>query len=260
MLYGAGALFVQSQELDANTLRGENLIHPLSIASFSLAFETNNIEAKALIDGKRQIVAAAISEDIATLTLTFEYADWNTLSLAYDELSGTSTSITMPQLRSKTAVDDGVDSADVTDADIVGTEVVGEDILVYVASKGAWGGRKYLTAAEVNVAAGKLELAQTYDGAIIQYSLPITYSSIETIGVESTYDKFGKLRFQGVVAGTEFGNKGMGIIVPELYLISTPELTINGDLSTLELSYRAAVPPGKRRAFELYRLDGATEA
>lgn len=257
MLYGAGSLFVQSKELNIDSLRGENLIHPLSIASFSLAFEDNNIEAKALIDGKRQIVAAAISESIATLTLTFEFMDWNSLGFVFDEVAGVSNGVTLPQLKSKIATL-GTGVAEVTDAEIQAGHVVGEDILVYVASRGSWGERKYLKAAEVTVSAGKIAIDDIYAGAVIQYSVPKTYATIETIGVESEYDQYGKLVFQGTVAGTEFGKAGMGIIVPELSRISTPELTINSDLAELTVEFRASVPVGKRRPFELYRFDTAT--
>ena len=261
MLYGAGSLFIQSKELDVDSLRGENLIHPLSIASFSLAFEDNNIEAKALIDGKRQIVAAAISESTATLTLTFEYMDWQTLQLAFDEIAKESTGVKLPQLKSKTA-SGGTSStgAQVSDADILSGHVVGEDILVYVASRGSWGDRKYLTDADVTVASGILTIGtdDTYNGAVIQYSVPKNYNSIETIGVESEYDQFGKLMFQGVVSGTEFGRAGMGILIPELSRISTPELTINGDLAEMTVEFRASVPAGQRRPYQLYKLDTAT--
>lgn len=261
MLYGAGQLMLLSKELNDTTIRGENLVHPLSIASFSLAFEDNNIEAKALIDGRRQIVGAAISESIATLTLTFEYADWNTLAMAYDEIGQASTAVKLPQLRAKTAVlATGGLTSEVLDADIAGTEEIGTDILAYVASRGTWGDRRYLTAAEVTVAAGKLELGSEFAGAVIQYSIEKEYSSIETIGLEADYDSFGKLYFTGVVAGTEFGRSGMGIVVPELNRISTPEITVNGDLSEMTVEFRASVPPGQRRAFQLYKLDGATAA
>lgn len=257
MLYGAGSLFVQSKELNVDSLRGENLIHSLAIASFSLAFEDNNIEAKALIDGRRQIVAAAISESIATLTLTFEYMDWQTLGLAFDEIAGVSTGVTLPQLKSKTAtLGSGV--AEVADAEILAGHVVGEDILVYVASRGSWGDRKYLTRADVTVSAGKIAIDDIYAGAVIQYSVPKTYDSIETIGVESEYDQFGKLVFQGVVSGTEFGRSGMGILIPELSRVSTPELTVNGDLAEMTVEFRASVPVGQRKPYQFYKLDTAT--
>lgn len=257
MLYGAGSLFIQSKELNVDSLRGENLIHPLAIASFALAFETNNIEAKALIDGKRQIVAAAISEDIATLTLTFEYSDWQTIGFAFDEIASVSTGVTLPQLKSKTATL-GTGVAEVADAEILAGHVVGEDILVYVASRGSWGDRKYLTAADVTVSAGKIAIDDIYAGAVIQYSVPKTYASVETIGVESEYDQFGKLLFQGVVSGTEFGRAGMGIIIPELSRISTPELSVTSDLVEMTVEFRASVPVGQRKPYQLYKLDTAT--
>lgn len=260
MLYGAGSLYVVSKDLGPSSLRGENILHPLSIASFELAFEDNNIEAKALIDGKRQVVASAIAESIATLTLTYEYMDWQTLGLAFaDELASTTTDLDWTSLRSVRAVADATPAtkAVVTDAAIAGTETVGDDILVYVSTQGTWGDRKYLEASEVTVAAGKLELNVKYVGAIIQYTIKETYSSIETIGLETNYDTIGTLAFQGTVAGTEF-DKGMGIIIPKLTRISTPSFTVNGDLAEMSVEYRAEVPTGKRRVYEFYNLSTAT--
>lgn len=262
MFYGAGSLYMVSKDLGADSLRGENILHPLSIASFELSFEDNNIEAKALIDGKRQVVASAISESIATLKLTYEYMDWQTLGIAFaDELASSSTNIVWNSLRSNNALLNGLgDAAEVADADIAGTEVIGEDILVYVASKGPWGDRKYLKAADVTAVAGKLELDPMYEGAIIQYSVSENYSAIETIGLEKNYDSIGALHFQGVVAGTEFGNKGMGIVIPKITRISTPAITVNGDMAELEVEYRAEVPVGKRRVYEFYNLSTGTVA
>lgn len=260
MLYGAGQLFLQSKDLDDTSLRGENLVHPLYISAFELTFEDNNIEAKALIDGKRQIKAAAINESIATLTLTFEYQDWNTLGMAFDELPQTSSNVNIPMIKSAIATSASPgDPADITDAEIVGTEVVGEDIFVYVASKGDWGDRKYLEAADVTVAAGQFSLPTAYDGAVIEYTLNKSFTSIDTIGIGANYDSYGKLVFNGVVSGTEFG-KGMGIIIPELNRISTPQLTVNGDLAEMTVEFRCGVPAGKRRPFELYNLDTGVEA
>lgn len=260
MLYGAGSLYVVSKDLGPTSLRGENILHPLSIASFELAFEDNNIEAKALIDNKRQVVASAIAESIATLTLTYEYMDWQTLGLAFaDELATESVDLDWTSLRSVRAVADvpaTPTKAVVADSAILGTEVVGTDIFVYISSQGSWGDRKYLEAADVTVAAGKLEIDKKYVGAVVQYTVKETYSSIETIGLETNYDTIGTLSFQGVVAGTEF-DKGMGIIIPKLTRISTPSLTVNGDLAEMSVEYRAEVPTGKRRPYEFYNLSTA---
>lgn len=258
MLYGAGSLYLVSKDLGADSLRGENILHPLSIASFELAFEDNNIEAKALIDGKRQIVASAIAESIATLTLTYEYMDWQTLGVAFaDELASSSTNVPWTSLRSKRAVLNGL-VAEITDTGITAGMTVGEDLLVYVGERGTWGDRKYLTSTEVTVTAGKFTIDDKYANAIIQYTINETYATIETIGLESNYDTVGTLAFQGVVAGTEFGKAGMGIIIPKLTRISTPSFTVNGDLAEMAVEYRAEVAPGKRRVYEFYNLSTAT--
>ena len=261
MFYGAGSLHVISKDLSANSLRGENILHPLSIASFELAFDDKNIEAKALIDGKRQVVASAISESSAKLTLVYEYSDWQTLGLALaDELPVASSNITWNSLKSKIAVKtNGTPSvAEVVDAGFTGLEVVGEDIYVYVASQGPWGDRKYLKASEVTVDEGKLILPAIFAGAIIQYTVQEVYSSIETLGLAPNYDNIGTLAFQGVIAGTETGKRGLGIIVPQITRVKTPNLKINGDLAEMTVEYRAEVPEGKRSAFELYNLSTGT--
>lgn len=258
MLYGAGSLYLISKDIDTNSLRGENLIHPLSVASFELTFDTQNTEAKALIAGKKQIVAAAITEDIGTLKLTFEYVDWQTVQLAYDELASTTTSLQFPKLKSAVVALDGAASS-ISDAAFTSTQVVGEDVFFYVASKGTWGDRRYLTEAEVTMASGKATLAadDEFVGAVVQYTIPKTYTNIETIGVASAADGYGKLAFSGVVSGTEFGQLGMGIVVHELYRISTPQFAITGDMAEMTIEFRTGVPAGKRKAFELYKLNAA---
>lgn len=273
MFYGAGSLYVCSKDLGSDTLRGENLLHPLSIASFELSFEDNNIEAKALIDGRRQVVASAITESIATLTLTYEYNDWQTLGLAFaDEVASVSTNIPWTSLRSKKAelgvkVTPGPEFGDpeveepkavIEDTGITGDEEKGEDVMVYISSQGTWGDRKYLKAEEFELVAGKIFLDPKYEGAIVQYTVPETYSTIETIGLESQYDQIGRLHFQGVIAGTEAGRGGVGIIIPQLTRISTPSITVNGDLSEMTVEYRAEVPDGKRVPYEFYNFNTAT--
>lgn len=253
MLYGAGSLFIQTGDLGPSSLRGENLIHPLCIAGFELTFNDSLAEAKCLVDGRKQISAAAITESIASMKLTFEFVDWTILQLAFDEIAQSTSSIVLPVLKTAT-----VSSAN----EIVDTALTSATG-VYVYKKTPQPGKYYKvittgtpTADQVKVdtTGTKLVFASSEAGAVVQYSVRKTYTTIESIGKESTYDKFGKLAFSGIISGTEFA-AGMQIVVPQLSRVSTPALTITGELAKLEIDFRASVAPGFRSVFQLYNLD-----
>lgn len=255
MLFGAGSLAVISKDLDPNSLRGQELVFPTCIASFELSVDTNLAEARCLIEGKRQITAARITEEVATLTLTFERAGWTELGFAYDELPQTSSGITLPQV--KTAIVDS--SNQIVDAEITVADDV--TVLAYEASPTA----RFLlrvdnpavpTAGEYRVDIGLLQLPVGSEGQVVSYVVNKTYTSIETIGEESTFDSFQRLIFTGLVYTTE-DSVPLQIVVPELSRVSTPSFSINGDLTELVIEFRASVPAGERRPFKLYRLQGA---
>lgn len=253
MLYGAGSLFVRTSDLSPTSLRGENLVHPLCIAGFELTFDDSLAEAKCLVDGRKQISAAAITETIASMKLTFEFVDWTILQLAFDELAQSTSTIVLPVLKTATVNS----SNEVVDTEL--TSATG----VYVYRKTPQPGKYYeiittgtptADQAKVDTAATKLVFASSEAGAVVQYTVNKTYTTIESIGKESTYDKFGKLSFSGIISGTEFST-GMQIVVPQLSRVSTPALTITGELARLEIDFRASVAPGFRSVFQLYNLD-----
>lgn len=252
MLYGAGQIFVRSLNLDATSLRGENLIAPLCIASFELTPDDTLAEAKCLIDGKKQIAAAAITETTYTLKLTFEYADWAVIQLAFDELAGSTASAVLPVLKTATV------NASNEIVDTALTSATG--VYVYRSSPKPAKYYEIITTGtptdaqvKVDTAATKLVFATGSAGATVQYVHNKTYTTIESIGVESTYDNFGTLSFSGVISGTEF-SAGMQLICPQIYRVSSPSLTINGDLATIDIDFRVAVAPGERSPFKLYEL------
>lgn len=255
MLYGAGQLMLLSLELTADTLVGGELVFPPLVSSFELSTDSNLAEAKALVGGKRQIVAAAITEETVTLNLSWEYADWHTLQMAFDELAQISGSVTLPQLYTGLVDSNG----DMALPAITGTETVGTDLFLYVASQGSWGDREFIIdGAGVTLTTGNINIGSAYAGAVLKVAYYQAFTNIETLGVEHTYSDFGRLVFSGRLAGTELLNEEIQIIVPQLSRVSTPSLSITGDVAEISVEFRANVPSGKRRAFELYKVPATT--
>ena len=237
-------LFFATTELDAGSVRGENLMFPGCIASFELSFEDNFIEAKCLVDGRREVVASQITESIATLALTFELQDWSTTQLIYDELAQ-DTTVDLPTLRVQTSDGGGV----ITDASILGTETVNENIYFYAADS-----EVFLLAADVVLGAGTATIA-AYPNEVIQYVIFVNYVGVESIGVVTPFDRFGRLLFSGIAYTTETNPNGATqILVNQMNRISSPSLTINGDLNEITIEYRPEVSSGKRSAVEWYNL------
>lgn len=256
-LTGAGSLYVATKDVDASTIRGENLILPGCFASFELSFDTNFVEAFCLIDGKRKVTATGITEENASLSIEIEFANWTTLQFAFDEIAQESSSVVLPTFKS--AVVDGSD--EVVDADI--TAGTASSVLVYRADPDP----EFLNVVgvaptadnevQVDGAGGKLVFNAGQAGATVQYIVNRTATTINSIGEESAADNFGKLIFSGIIFGTE-STQGYRIIIPEIQRTTTPSLSITGDIATLSLEFRCLVPAGQRSPFKLYELDSET--
>lgn len=254
MLAGSGAIFIRTQGMDSNTLRGQNLIFPACIAGFELTFDDQTAEAVCLLDGKRQITGSAITQSSATMNLTFEFVDFNTLGFAYDELPSNSTAVPLPVLKSATIPATGPYT--VSDADItVGTV---NSVLVYNATKKVYMKKVATTPAigEFSVAAGAITFNAGDSGNTVQYQVLKTYSSIETIGVENNADNFGVIEFLGQLYQSD--NERYLLHVGKLTRSGSPSISITGGLATLQISFKAAVPPGWKKSFRLYNLSKAT--
>lgn len=254
MLTGAGQLILTTTGLNnPESIRGENLLMPGCIASFSLTPEENNVDALCLEDNIVQVAASAITQRTWSMSLEFQYQDWATIQLAYDEIAQEIANVTLPSI--KTALID--ENGEVADPDINAANA--NDFLAYAsAPKPKF--LKVVTVAPANddevqydETANKLVFTASNVGRKVTYRVNKTYSNIEAIGVAQQYDKFGSLQFSGIIGGTSF-NRGMQIIVPQLNRISTPELTVNGDLVALTIEYRLATPFGERAPFRLYNL------
>lgn len=259
MLYGAGQLLLLSRDLDIDSLIGQNIVYPAAIASFELTFDDKLAEAKALIDGKRQIVAAAITEQTATLKLSFEYNDWQTLQFAYDELAQVTPTVNIPTLKSKRINTNNqfVFAETITASDYT----AGKNFHAYVAEPGKSPlgvnvDRGFLPVADYTITGTGVNLiADAYINRIVQVAYDKTYTDIETIGVGDDYDSWGRLVFSGVLIGTEYQKRGIQIIVPQLSRIKSPSIAVTGDMVKLDIEFRASVPAGNRKPFQLYNLE-----
>jgi hypothetical protein len=263
MLYGAGNLIFETSGLTSeNSLRGQDLLYPGLFSSFELTSDTGFLEAKALVAGKLQTVASGVNAETWTLKVTTQFIDWTAMQFGLDELSSNTSGAVVPLL--KTATVPATGAAEVTDLAV--TALTEPGIKVYIANKGDWGDRLFLTKVGVAPANGtevqvdttnnKLIFHSSLAGATVQYVVGVTYSSIQTIGVASQADSFGSLKFSGKLFGTEFGN-GAYIIVPKLARVSTPALSVAGDVTELTMEFRALVPEGARKPYQLYNLDTA---
>lgn len=245
MYYGAGEIFFATKDLDGSSIRGENLMLPGCVASFSLTFEDNFIQAKCLEGGARVVKASQITESIPNLNLTFELQDWPTTQLIYDEIAVDIASVDLPELRVQTTDGSGI----LTDADIDGGDVINVDIFFYNPATTEW-----LLASDGVVAAGQVTFA-SLPNTLLQYAIFVTKTNVASIGVASNFDKFGRLLFNGRIYGTEeVPNDSTQLVINQMNRIASPELTINGDLNELSIDYQPEVSAGKRKEVEFYNL------
>lgn len=225
------------------------------MASFEFSQNDQLAEAKCLIDGKRQITAAAITESVATVRLTFEFADFSTLGFAYDELPTNSLNVPLPILKS--AVVPTASPFEVADTDITAGNA--GSILVYRASDKVFltpgTAATGLTANQFFAAAGKITFGAASGGATVQYQVLKTYASMPTIGVAQTADSFGVLEFNGILYQAE--GERYAIQFPRLSRVSTPQISITGNLAEISVEFRASVKPGDRRPFKIFNLSKA---
>mgnify|MGYP005756281563 CR=1 FL=1 len=174
MLYGAGNLAFETTGLTgANSLRGQDLLFPGLFSSFELTADTSFLEAKALVAGKRQTVASAVNEEIWTLSVTTQFIDWTAMQFGLDELKSDTSSVILPLL--KTAVVPATGAPEIVDAAI--TVAAEPNLKVYVANRGDWGDRLFLTKTavaptngtevQVDTTATKLVFDSTLAGATV---------------------------------------------------------------------------------------------
>jgi len=244
MLSGVGRLAVITRDLGESTFTGGNIMLPGKFIDFNYQGNSTTKEASAWVDGKVKVVSSAVGNESYTLTLAFEYLDWSHLGFALDEMPQESASVVVPILKSGTANGSGV----VTDADLTS----GANVKAYVSVRGTWGEARFLKATEFTVGAGTLTTSATFAGAVLEYLIEKTYSSIESIGHATEATSYGKLSFVGRGYGPEFP-QGILISIPDITRSSIPSIA-SQDVPRFEINFSANVPPGSRTPHRFYNL------
>lgn len=264
-LTGAGNLFARTNNLDATSI-AQNLMLPLCIASFELEFEDQELQARCLEGGIRQLKAAAITESIALLRLTFEVVDFKSIAFAFDEKEQVSSGVVIEQLRNGTVVDGG-GVGEIVDTDINAVnEALLDGVLAYRTSRNAILAADYLfktavapvdaTEFQVDTVGNRLVFDAANIGAKVAYSIPRTYTSVESIGHEQDFNQFGSFGFVGEISSTESLN-GLILYVPSIGRVSKPSFSVTGELSPLVIETRPVLASGERSTFKIFNLDGA---
>ncbi len=255
MLYGTGSTVILAKDVDALALRGEKALFPQCLATFELSTDTTFAEAQCMKKGILITTASAISGETFTLNLTYQFNDWTNLQLLFGELASTESSVTLPTAKAAVVSGGVINDTDITAgtaASVCVTDVT-NSVLLLTEVDG--------TAADGTVdvdPTGNLTFDAAQEGITVEYVVDKTYSSIDAIGVAEDVDFLTNLTFSGVIASTPDGEEGMQIIIPRLERISTPTITLAGDVAEITIEYRCITPQGKRKPFELYRLSTAT--
>jgi hypothetical protein len=261
MLSGVGELGIFTLNQASKTL-GQEIFFPGQFFNFVYAGESQKKEAKAWVAGRRKTVSSAVGDESYTLTLSFQYLDWNHLGFAYDELPQTSSNVVLPITKSATIPSSS--PYEIVDADItVGNAT---SIKAYASQRGSWGEaghRKRVTGSpaakqfQVDTTNDKLIFHSSDAGATVQYSIAKTYSSIDSIGYESAADDWGKLSFLGKGYGPEFPN-GIIIYLPSITRASIVSMDTSQDVPEFSIEFTGNVPAGKRTPHQYFNLASAT--
>ncbi len=239
MLSGVGSLCLRTKDFEDN-----NFIFPGRFVNFSFTQDSSSKEAQGWVNGQLQVLSSAIASVTNTLTLDLDYIDWSGLGWAFDEVPSVSSNVVVPFTKAAIANGSGV----ISDADITSSTVV----YAYVSSRGSWGEAKAIPEASITTGTGTITLGATYANAPITYHYDKTLASVETIGVESNSQKYGKLSFSGVGYGSEFPD-GIIIVLPDITRKSSPSLETS-DVPRLTVEYSANVPAGRPSAIQYYNL------
>lgn len=248
MFFGVGNYGFCTLDLEqSGQFRQENLLHPGCISAFSLEPDNQVAEAKCWQNGRIVNAASQITEETWSLSVTTEFLDWTNLQWSLDEIAQQSANIPLPLVK---AVRIPVGAPSITDPDITALNAPG--IKVYFDTRSVDNPQRFYfnvvnvapaapNEVQVDPVAGTLTFDASLEGATVQYVVEKLYTSIETIGVEGQFDRFGTMSWTGVVSGTE-NPRGIGVYLPNITRISTPTFELQGDKVVLVNNFRVNAP------------------
>ncbi len=261
MLSGVGELGIFTLDQTSKTL-GQEIFFPGQFFNFVYAGESQKKEAKAWVGGRRKTVSSAVGDESYTLTLSFQYLDWNHLGFAYDELPQTSSNVVLPI--TKSAVIPSASAYEIEDDDIVSGNA--SSVKAYIPQRGSWGEAGHRERVGSAPSAGQFQADGTNNklifniadaGATVQYTVAKTYTTIDSIGYEATADDWGKLSFLGKGYGPEFPN-GIIIYLPSITRASIVSMDTSQDVPEFSIEFTGNVPAGRRTPHQYFNLASAT--
>lgn len=261
MLSGLGDTYAQTLNLSGGAT-AQRLIE-LFLFDFNFVSESEQLEAQAYVGGVRRTKSSAEASVTDTLTLSTQYVDWSQMGFALDEFPTTESNLIWPGLKPETVPTSG--AFEIADAAIT----VANDayIKVYVNAFGAWGQPGFLTrtadastapanASEVQVDTtnNKLIFESSLAGAPISYTVPTTYTTIESYGGANSPTSYGKISFRGKLFSPE-STDNWGIYFPSLSRQSRPNFELTGDVPTLSIDFAAETPSGWPKPYQIVNFD-----
>lgn len=257
MLYGVGTTSIGTNALGASSLIGQNIVFPQCIASVQFTAESNNTVAQCWRDGVKIDVASRITSEMFNLVLTYEYIDFQTLGLLYGELPQdviaalpTSKSVIVPSGLTVTESDINANNA-------ASVRLYNETDAKFMTLAAATPG---VNEYAIDAANGQITFNAAQEGATVFYKYDKQYTSIEAIGsglIGNQFDSLSNLNFTGVVYSAA-SSEPYVLQIDRLERTETPSFTLAGDRAEVSITYKLIAPPGRRKPFTLYKLEGST--
>jgi hypothetical protein len=243
ILYGLGAP-------DFTSLAGKFVyVEPMA---FEITGATGEKVAKKFVKGKMVTAASLLDGEEYKLKVGIQATSWTALAFAHGEVSKTTASVTLPEVREARVPSSG--AFEIVDPDLATSagvwvfqvDPIDKALVISTAASPPAGTFK------IDGANNKLIFNAAESGAAIAYRVFKTYADVESIGKEelAAADVLNQFRFGGLCYSD---TKPYRIDIPKMSRISVPSLKIS-DVTTLEVEYRLAVANGERTSYQLYNI------
>lgn len=253
-LFGFGNLYALTKK---PLSQGGNDRYLILIEAAGLNFTQNasKVEAKKSTRQGSVTKRTAQRELTREMVITSEFANWQHLQFAEDELATPNSSITIPVIKSATVP--MVSPYTITDAAITTATGTGSAIVrVEVVDRGAWGEAGMLrrgTAAKgiVGVSTGTLTFDASYAGAPVVYTVPSPIAACETIGGPGTKTTFGALELFFEVYGEADYPSDLWWHFPLVTRDGTPSYNLSDSPIKLEMRFGVSDIPGQDKPYRI---------
>jgi hypothetical protein len=242
IIYGLG-------QPDFTTLAGQFIyVEPMA---FEITGESQEKTSKKFVNGRLVTAGSLIDDESYKMKVSIQAASWTALQFAHGEMAGTTSSISLPEVRY--AKVPSASPYEIVDAD-VGTSAgvwvfqvdpIDKPLVLSVGAPAAG-------AFQVDATNTKLVFNAAQAGASIAYRVFKTYSNVGSIGEESlsAANVLSQFSFSGLAYSD---TKPYRIVIPKMARVSVPSISLS-DVTTLEAEFRLVVANGKRSAYQLFDI------